>query len=408
MEKKMIKNIKHLLAAILMLLIGLSNLTASEPYVILVSFDGFRWDYPNRGITPNFEKMAENGVRALSFKPAFPTSTFPNHYSIITGMYPDRHGIIANHFKNYHTGEEYTMMDRMKVKDDKWYQGEAFWTTAERVGIKCASMFWVGSEQVNSHPTYFKDYDHNFPYADRINGVIDWLKLPEDQRPHFITLYFHETDSKGHYFGPEADSTNIGIKLLDTMLGQLISKVDSIGMKDSVNIIVVSDHGMSEVSKDRMVDMNKLLKDFDCDVQNFGPYMMIDPKDNEEKIFNLLYYNQEHYHVYKKGKLPKHLSYGNNPLLPKLFLLAENGWMFKFGDEETYLEKIKGAHGFDNSEIDMHGVFYAMGPAFKKGLVSGTLENVDIYPLLAKIFNIPISHKIDGKIKRIQFVLKEK
>lgn len=404
----MIKNTKHILAAILLLLIGLSNLSASEPYVILVSFDAYRWDYPNRGITPNFEKMAETGVRALSFKPTFPTSTFPNHYSIITGMYPDRHGIIANNFKNYHTGEEYSLKDRMTVRDDKWYQGEAFWTTAERVGIKSASMFWVGSEQVNSHPTYFKEYDHHFPYVERVNTVIGWLTMPEDKRPHFITLYYHDTDSEGHDHGPTGDTTNRSIKLMDEMLGHLIAKVDSIGMKDSVNIIVVSDHGMADVSPDRMVDLNKLLKDYNVDVQNYGPYVMLHPKENAEKIYNLLYYNQDNFQVFKKGEFPEHLAHGKNPLIPELFLLADLGWMFKYGEENKYLEKIKGAHGFDNSEIDMHGVFYAMGPAFKEGLVCGTIENVDVYPLLAKIFDIPISHKIDGKIKRIQFVLKEK
>ena len=255
------KNLFKLFLTVLIL--ALSPLTAQEtPYVILISFDGFRWDYPSRGITPNFDEIRENGVAAVSLEPVYPSKTFPNHLSIITGMYPENHGIILNEFSDPFSGARYRMSDTTAIRDGKWYLGEAFWETAERQGITTASYFWPGSELHDParRPTYRELYEHNRPYEERIAGVLRWLQLPPAERPHFITLYFHETDTQGHNFGPDAPETNQAIQRLDSMLGLLIEGLEKIGMRAQTNLIVVSDHGMTAVNTEKIVNIEKILE----------------------------------------------------------------------------------------------------------------------------------------------------
>ncbi|MBY0244594.1 MAG: ectonucleotide pyrophosphatase/phosphodiesterase, partial [Sphingobacteriaceae bacterium] len=181
-----------------------------KPYVIMISFDGFRHDYLNRGITPNFDLIRNSGAQASSLRPSFPSKTFPNHLSLITGMYPQNHGIINNNINNPYTKKSYSLMDTIAVREPEWYQGEAFWETAKRNGILTASYFWPGSELTdeNRRPTYFEKYDHHRPSEKVITGVKKWLALPEEERPHFITMYFHEVDDAGHKYGPDSKEVN--------------------------------------------------------------------------------------------------------------------------------------------------------------------------------------------------------
>ncbi|MEJ2506394.1 MAG: ectonucleotide pyrophosphatase/phosphodiesterase, partial [Ignavibacteriaceae bacterium] len=235
------------------------------------------WDYSNRNITPNIESFAENGVNAQSLKPVFPSKTFPNHISIITGMYPEHHGIIFNDFYNTFTGSHYKLSDSVEVRDSRWYKGEAFWETAKHQGIITASYFWPGSD-INMEyrrPNYYYHYSHDTPYKQRINGVIDWLKLPYNKRPHFITLYFELTDDVGHRYGPNSPQIDTAIASLDSTFGSLLNSLRNIQMIDSVNIILVSDHGMTDVSGDRIINIEEMLKGYDVKYSNYGPVMMI-------------------------------------------------------------------------------------------------------------------------------------
>ena len=199
----------------------------AQPYVLLISFDGFRWDYIDRGITPNFDYIKVNGVSAKSLRPCFPTKTFPNHLSIITGMYPENHGIISNGFKDYTTGRYFKMSDTIEVRDARWYDGEAFWETAERQGIITGSYFWPGSEVTDRErrPTFFYNYEHSKPYKERVDGIIDWLKLPYKKRPRFITSYFDAADTYGHKHGPNSGEINKTIAHLDSILGYFFQKI---------------------------------------------------------------------------------------------------------------------------------------------------------------------------------------
>ncbi len=382
----------------------------NKPYVILISLDGFRWDYIYRGITPNLNKLIDEGVHALSLRPSFPTKTFPNHYSIITGMYPENHGIIFNSFTNTFTNETYRIGDTISTRESKWYKGETFWETANRHALKTASFFWVSSEQNVDYkrPSYFYHYDQKISFIDRLDGVIKWLKLPEEERPQFITLYFEEPDSKGHSFGPNAPETNLAIASVDSMIGLLVLKLKEINMDDKVNIIVVSDHGMAEISEDKIINIEEFIKDYDCKYYGMGTSIMIaPPTDKIDEVYQILKKNEKNYRVYKRDNIPSYYHFSKNPFIQPIIVIADVGWQVVtneyFKRKRTYS---KGDHGFEKDHLDMHGIFIAKGPAFRSGYRTGTLWNVDIYPLLCKIFDITPNTLIDGDLSRIEFILR--
>jgi len=381
----------------------------SQPYVILISFDGFRWDYLDRGITPNLDKIVKNGVRALSLRPVFPSKTFPNHISIATGLYPEHHGIIHNHFRNLSTNEEYSLANRESVRNSKWYSGEFIWETAKKQGIITASFFWPGSEvsAEHRHPDYYMEYQHNMPYHKRVQGVLDWLKLPSSKRPHFITLYFHETDSKGHDYGPNSYEINTAIKLLDGLVGDLTDGINQLSFKDSVNIILVSDHGMTEIYEDKIINVDKILGDKKAELWESGPVMMVNPK--EDGIYKLLKENSKNFYVYKKDELPDFYSFSDHPFIYPIILVAKPGYSLEknISENQNGYPISKGNHGYEKDFLDMHGIFVASGPAFKVGYKTGTIWNIDIYPLICEILNISPYQPIDGKLERIGFILKE-
>ncbi len=382
-----------------------------QPYVLLVSFDAFRWDYLNRGITPNLDTLINKGVRAESFQPAFPSKTFPNHLSIITGMYPENHGIIFNKFTNVNTREVYQLKDRAAVQNPKWYKGEAFWETAEKNGIITASFFWPGSEldNANRRPTYFKYYNQSVSYIARIDTVINWLQLPSAKRPHFITLYFHDTDFFGHKFGPNSPEINQSIKRLDSLAGYINNGLIRIGMKDSVNIIYLSDHGMTEISPERIINIEKILAGQKYKQGGAKTLAMITPREaNKEIILSILRKNQNHFKVYERKEMPEYFHFSKNKNIAPILLVADLGWSIVNNAQLKQFINLgnKGNHGYDNFNIDMHGIFVASGPAFKKHYFTGTIRNIDVYPLLCKIFNIPPNPDIDGQLCKIEYILK--
>lgn len=384
---------------------------AQQPYVLLVSFDGFRWDYLNRNITPTFDSIKQVGVNALSLQPSFPSKTFPNHYTIITGMYPEHHGIISNYFKNTVTGEIYKLSSKEAVQNAQWYDGEAFWQTAEKNKIKTASYFWPGSEVNLSyrHPSYFEEYEHERDYSQRIDGVIQWLKLPYNKRPHFITLYFDAADTYGHRHGPNSEKVNETIKKLDGIVSEISGKLKSIGMQDSVNVILVSDHGMTETSTDKAINIEEFISDYSYELEGDGPLVMLQPEvKDKDSIYTILKRNENHYKVYQKNEMPEYYHFNEHPFIYDIIVIADIGWSLI---KNSMLEKIKnyrsgGNHGYDNHHADMHGIFVASGPALKNNYTTGSIRNIDIYPLLCKIFGITSRSIIDGEIEKIEFILK--
>jgi predicted AlkP superfamily pyrophosphatase or phosphodiesterase len=381
----------------------------NEPYVLLISFDGFRWDYMNRGITPNLDRFIAAGVKAHSLKPSFPTKTFPNHYSIVTGLEPQNHGIILNRFQDPLTGDTYAMGDTASLRDPKWYLGEPVWTTLKKSGIKTASFFWPGSE-VNDprmRPDYFKYYDHYYPYEQRITGVLNWLKLPPDKRPHFITLYFHETDSQGHYQGPDSRAVNNAIAQLDSLFGVLYKGLKSLDLFQQMNIIIVSDHGMSATSSERVVNISEMIPAIAFESWGSGAFMML--RADDTRIYDKLKSNEHKFKIYKKDDIPKELNFSAHPAIWPYIVIADQGYSVGTTNDMPRLKRRAsgGAHGYSNAYMDMHGIFLAAGPAFKNGFLAPTLQIVDIYPLICQIFNTPPAQPIDGNLDRIRFILHE-
>lgn len=397
--------------SLFLFLISIQLFGQQRNYTILISFDGFRWDYPNRGMTPNLDFIKENGVHALSLKPCFPTKTFPNHYTIVTGLYPENHGIIANSFINPVTNEIYKIGDTSAVRNPKWYKGEAIWETAKRHGVITASYFWPGSELNLEYrrPDYFEKYEHLRDYNKRVEGVLDWLKLPNDQRPKFITLYFDAADTYGHRFGTNSLELNESIVRLDSLLGKLFEGLKQINLFDSTNIIIVSDHGMSDVSGDRIINVEEILEGYTQTLWDYGPVMYVFPdKDESDKIYNKLKSEECNFKVYRRHEVPEYYHFSNSAMIPEIILIADPGWSLMTNKDINRYGNMSsgGQHGYDNNHIDMHGIFYAIGPDFKTGYTCGTINNIDIYPLLAKILRIFPNNNIDGKLARIEFLLK--
>ena len=354
----------------------------SLPYTILISFDGFRWDYSNRGLTPNLDFIKENGVHALSLQPCFPTKTFPNHYSIVTGLYPENNGMIANSFTNPYTQEKFSLYDSTAKYNAKWYAGEAIWETAKRQGVITADYFWPGADIDVDYrrPDYVEKFVYTRPYDERINGALKWLELSYAKRPHLITLYFDATDTSGHNYGPNSKEVNQSIAMEDSLIGKLVAGLKKMNFLDSTNIIIVSDHGMTELNPERVINIDELLNGFDFKSSDKGPMMFIYPNENEKNaVYQKLKNSEKNYNVYWRQDIPEHLHFKNNPNIAEIIMIADLGYtFFDHKDVEKYSKKFPlGNHGYDPTNLDMHGIFYAIGPDFKSAYTCGTINNID-------------------------------
>ncbi len=385
-----------------------------EPYVLLISFDGFRSDYIDWYDTPNMDRFIKQGVRSEGLIPIFVSKTFPNHYSIATGLYAENHGLIGNHFYDPILDEEYSLQDRSKVEDPRFYGGEPLWVTAEKQGIQTASYFWVGSEAPikGVYPTIWKPYEHDFPFESRIDSVESWLSMPKEQRPQLCFLYFHEPDATGHDTGPKSKETALMVSKLDSLFGVLIKKLNTLSIANDLDIIVVSDHGMTEISSERTVDLKKYIDMSSLKQEGSGPYCFLYDIDKEE-IENIVRgLNQSPYiSAYRKEDIPERFHFKDHYRIKDVLVLANEGWYIKnqaissSSEAGDYIPQ-GGTHGYDNQLKSMHALFIAKGPSFEKGLVTTPFENINIYPLICHILKIQPSKNIDGKLENIHHILR--
>ncbi len=385
---------------------------ANSPYLLLISLDGFRWDYVDRFKPANLSNFITTGVKAASLVPSFPSKTFPNHYTIATGMYPDHHRILGNSFYNYENKTIYDIGNKTMVADGSYYGGSPIWVQAGKAGIVTASYFFPGTEAVirDYRPDYYKQYDGSIKNETRVAQVVDWLKLPEEKRPHFITLYFSDMDDVGHRYGPNADSIlNKTLQDLDYTLGRLFSQIESLSLP--VNIIIVSDHGMAEIPNEKYLPVEMIEDREKYLTINSGALVSIHPKDSTRTndIFKDLKKKENHFKVYKTKdtpefeKIPQNKDWGSIQVVPQI------GYYFSsersIASMKTSPQKLSGVHGYDPKFKDMHGVFYANGPAFRKGYAMASVKNIHVYPLMCKVLGIPIPADIDGNLNEMKSVL---
>lgn len=378
---------------------------APRPYVVMLSLDGFRWDYQDKTETPNLDFITKNGVKADGLKPTFPSKTFPNHYSIATGLHPGNHGLVSNTFFDPKSKQVYAIRNRDRVEDAKFYWGEPIWVTAEAQRVKTASYFWVGSEaKIKGYfPSYYKKYDHDFPYGQRIDSVISWLDKPYVDRPHLVTWYLDRTDGVGHNYGPDGPEINVAIQELDSLIGVFLSKAEQLNIKDSLNFIIVSDHGMGNVTEEQTVFLSDYLNPEWTEAMYGGtPFIMVQPKKKcTDSIIEALHLVKG-IKVYRKEDLPERYQLKDNPRVSDVLVLADSSWSVQQDRKADGYGH--GTHGYDNENRDMYGIFYGIGPAFKVGYNAGNLSNLDIYSLIAEIMEIrPAS--TDGSLEGINHVL---
>ena len=379
----------------------------------MISFDGFRSDYLDWYDTPNMDRFISKGVRAEGLIPVFVSKTFPNHYSIATGLYAENHGLIGNHFYDPLLDDEYSLSDRSKVEDPKFYEGEPIWVTAEKNNIQTASYFWVGSEAPikNTYPTRWKRYDHDFPFDSRIDSVVNWLSMPKKQRPNLCLLYFHEPDHTGHETGPKSNETAMMVTKIDSLFGILITKLEQLPIAKNLNVLVVSDHGMTEISSERTIDLSNHIETSKMKQEGSGPYSLLYDMDKNE-IGNIVdkLNTVPKISAYAKKDIPDRYHFKHHHRIKDVLVIADEGWYInnqaissssKIG---AYIPK-GGTHGYDNQLKSMHALFIANGPAFKKGIKVPPFENVNIYPLICHILNIDPNKNIDGNLENIIHIL---
>lgn len=387
------------------------NFAQNAPYVILISLDGYKWDFMGKGHSPVLDSLAESGVKALSLQPVYPSKTFPNHYSIVTGMYAENHGLLANSFGVPYNKKYFALRDTVEVRNGFWYWGEPIWQTLEKNGITAASYFWPGSDMKDEgrHPTYNKKYDHYFPYKSRVDSVIAWLRLPHQIRPKFITMYFDKVDTDAHKYGPDAPETYAAVSSVDSVLKYLFDGIKSTDIKDSINLVVLSDHGMTEISADRIINIEEMLPGIPCVYYDSGPFMHI-ATEFADSVVSVLRSKNLPMSVYKTDETPGYYHIGKHPYLKDVLVMADMGWSLvsERSKNQSWLKESKGNHGYDNYHPDMHGIFVASGPLFKKNYKTGTLRNIDIYSLFAHIYRVKPFPLIDGDFNSIGFILKEK
>jgi alkaline phosphatase D len=389
--------------------------SGETPYVVLVSFDGFRFDYAEKFDAPNFKSIIRQGVKAEGLIPSFPSKTFPNHYSIVTGLYPGNHGLVDNHFYDPDRKEYYEMKNRIRVTDPYYYRGVPLWKLARQHGVKSASMFWIGSElsQSELQPDYYFEYDESLPDTARIQQILSWLKLPQKERPHFITLYFSSPDHEGHLFGPSSEETKQAVLRADRNLGILMKGLAETTLP--INIIVVSDHGMQELktNPESYIFLDEILSRDDTTVRvsNSGSqaHLYLTNKSKVDSLFRILKKNSGKYSVFRHEDFPIHWHY-KTPRAGDLLITAAPGYYIIGAQRKSFLAELKpgntiGVHGYDPATTkNMQGIFYAMGPNIKAQTTIPAFENIHIYPLIAEILGLPIP-PIDGKLQVLKPIL---
>ena len=360
--------------------------------VLLVSIDAFRADYLDRGITPTLSRIANEGVRAEWMNPSYPSLTFPNHYTIATGLRPDHHGVVHNAMWDDALGG-FKTADRDAVGDGRWWGGEPVWVGAEKAGLRTATMFWPGSEAAidGVRPTHWKKFDDKFSYEARVDQIVAWLAVPAAQRPRLVTLYFEKVDKAGHDFGPDSVQVRNAISQADAAIGRLLRGLDANGLLRTTDLIVVSDHGMATVAPGHAIATEDMVSANDATLVSDGQSVGFAPKPGRVRRAEArLLGAHPHYDCWRKGELPARWRYGTHPRVPAIVCQMHEGWdaVSRKKLNERPKDATRGSHGYDPALPSMRALFIARGPSFRRGATLPPFDNVDVYPLLTRLLGI--------------------
>ena len=387
--------------------------TLKKHYVILVSLDGFRYDYAEKYHAENLLALAKAGASAPDgMLPAYPSLTFPNHYTLATGLYPEHHGIVANSFYDPEKKQTYSLGNPATVTDGSWYGGTPIWVLAEQQGMRAACFFWPGSEAEiqGARPSYYLKYDEKVSNDARVAQVLAWLRLPAERRPHLITLYFSEVDHQGHEYGPDSPEVAAAVRAVDKEIGALEA-----GLKESslpANVIVVADHGMATVQGD-WITLDQYFPDAGVFEKMAGGNFYAKSDADAQRAYEALHGKSDRFDAYRRAQMPARLHDDGNPRSGDPIVVTTGPYLVRFSaPPATGVPEHKqvGAHGFDALRVpDMKASFFAAGPDIRGGVSVATFENVDIYPLMAKLLGLDITHlktgPIDGDIRPLQAIV---
>ena len=375
-------------------------------YVVLVSLDGFRYDYAAKFGAPHLKQLAAEGASAPEgMIPSFPSVTFPNHYAIATGLYPEHHGIVENNFYDPARKQSYASRNPDTVRDGSWYGGMPLWSLAEKQGMRTACFFWPGSEAeiAGERPSYYLHYDNSVPDEERIDQVIAWLKLPAAQRPHFITLYYYEPDHTGHEDGPDSPQTGDVVHHVDALMGTLEADLKALHLP--IDLIVLADHGMATV-EGGWIDLDKY-----ADLSKFvtvGSLLYAPNEEAAERAYEQLRGASDKFVVYRRRDVPAHLHFTTNARIGDPVVIPTGPYLIRAHAPGTpeVAPAPKGDHGYDPAGMkSMRAIFYAAGPDIRAGYALEPFANVDVYPLIAHILGLRIG-AIDGSIEPVRGMLK--
>lgn len=380
------------------------SLMAQNHRTVIISLDGCRWDYPQMYDTPNLDEIADSGVSGV-MQPSFPSLTFPNHYTLATGLVPDHHGIIGNTFFDKASGLTFSLGNKQTKQDPRFWGGEPIWITAKKQGKKVGVVYWPGSDVAiqGTYPDYWFNYEKKplLTFSERIAEIEHMLKMPEGKRPDLIMAYFDEPDHSGHCYGPESKQTRKAVETLDCLIGQLWNDIKRMPDGKDINLIITSDHGMARNSKQRIIHLKDYLdKNWYEKMYHGFPTMIYPKKGCEAKILKALA-NVPHVRAYRKSEVPAYLNYGTNKNIADIVVITDIGFITADADK-----CIAGNHGFDPTFGDMNVIFRAVGPDFKKGYQKEKVfKNVNVYPLLNHLLGI-IPAKCDGNVEEVTDFLK--
>lgn len=394
------------------LLLGLALSCRSQPSfkstVLLISLEGFRWDYLEKADTPSLDRLVATGVKAQALIPIFPTHSLPNLYTLVTGLYPENHGIISDLMYDPVFDATYDVENQESVAEGRWYEGEPLWVTVEEQGLISATLFWpgAGADYRGRRPTYAYGGADSLSHSDRVNQLLAWVDLPPDRRPAFMALHLNAGDLPGHT-DPDSLELPRAIQQIDSTLGNLFQGLVQRGLMEQIDIVVVSDHGITRTDSTQVIFLDDYVELDQAGVIDWSPILGLRPDEGiQGEIYDALKGAHPHLQIYRREEVPFRLHYSNHYRIPPILGIADEGWSIT--THEVYDTDPSrfgvGRYGYDPRYPSMHGIFIARGPAFQNGLVVEPFQNIHIYNLITRVLGIDPAPN-DGNIDSVRAML---